>query len=92
MIILDDMTPRFFIDSALACISEEYEHQEMPVIVYPTAYAEKHALPIEKTYILWVLNMRYTDHYFQFTDSFFRSSQRSLDADKKDDGNQAFHS
>lgn len=86
VIILDEMTPRFVIESSLACISDEYEHREMPVLVYPAAYAEKLSMPVEKTYILWVLNMQYTDHYFNFTDSFFRSSQKPLVFDIEDDG------
>jgi hypothetical protein len=91
VIILDEMTPRFFVESALACLAEEYEHQEMPVLVYPAAYTEKHSLPVEKFYTLWVLNMQYTDHYFQFTDSFFPSSQKPLAADIEEVGTSACH-
>jgi hypothetical protein len=71
VIILDEMTPRFFVESALACVSKEYEHQEMPVLVYPAAYAQKNTLPVEKNYSLWILNMQFTDSYFMFCDTFF---------------------
>ena len=83
VIILDEMTPRFFIETSLACLSEDYEHQQMPVLIYPAAYTEKNSLPVEKNYTLWVLNMQYTDHYFKFTDSFFRPCQNTLATDIK---------
>lgn len=91
VIILDELTPRFFIDSALSFVSEEYDGQEMPVLIYPAAYAEKHSIPVEKTYKLWVLDLRYLDHYFTFCDTFFRSIQKDLVGDTSDDGKRTCH-
>jgi hypothetical protein len=89
VIILDEMTPRFCVESALAQVSEGYEHQEMPVLMYPVAYAEKHSLPVEKSYTLWVMNLQYLDHYFMFCDNFFRSVQKPFAAGLADDGTRA---
>jgi len=91
VIILDEMTPRFFIESALACISDEYEHQEMPVLIYPSAYAEKHSLPVEKNYTLWVLNLQYLDPYLLFCDVFCRSDKKSATVDSSDNGMRVCH-
>jgi hypothetical protein len=91
VIILDEMTPRFFVESSLACISNEYEHREMPVLVYPAAYAEKHALPVEKTYILWVLNLQYLDPYLMYCDLFCRAGNKPLTSGIEDNGFKTCH-
>ena len=75
VLILDEMTPRLCIESALARVSAGYDQQEIPVLMYPLTYAEKHSLPVEKSYILWILNLQFTDHYFKFCDSLFNSDQ-----------------
>jgi hypothetical protein len=51
--------------SALSQISEKFEQDEIPVLVYPVSYVEKNSIPYEKLYYLWTLNMQYTDHYFK---------------------------
>jgi len=91
VIILDEMTPRFFVESALAHISDEYEHKEMPVLVYPAAYAEKHSLPVEKSYVLWVLNLQYLDPYLLFCDLFCHAVKKPLTSDIADNGYKACH-
>lgn len=80
VIVVDESVPRYFIESALLQISGEYDHQELPVLVYPVSYAESQSLPIEKIYSLWILNMDYTDSYFRFCDPFFNSIRKPLDA------------
>ena len=80
VIILDMSTSRLTIEAALASVSNEYEHQEMPVLVYPATYAEKNTLPVEKKYTLWILNMQFTDDYFMFCDTFFHHLHTHPDA------------
>jgi hypothetical protein len=46
-------------------LSAKFEQDDIPVLLYPVAYAENHSIPYEKRYNLWVLNMQYTDHYFR---------------------------
>jgi hypothetical protein len=71
VIVLDETTPRTTFESALALVATGYEQGEMPVLVYPHAYAAANDLPVEKNYSLWILNMQYTDSYFMFCDTFF---------------------
>jgi len=71
VIIIDDSIPRCFIDSTLSQLSGEFEHFEMPVLMYPVSYAENTSIPVEKIYSLWILNLEYTEQYFKFCDTFF---------------------
>ncbi len=77
VIVIDESTPRYFIESALSQVAGEYEHQEMPVLMYPVSYAESSSVSFEKTYTLWILNLEYTDPYFKYCDSFFNSIKKS---------------
>lgn len=77
VIVIDESIPRYYIESALSHVAGEYEHQEMPVLMYPVSYAESESMPIEKMYTLWILNLEYLDQYFKFCDSFFSSINKS---------------
>jgi hypothetical protein len=77
VIVIDDSIPRYFIESALSQVAGEYEHQKMPVLMYPVSYAECNFIPFEKIYALWILNLEYLDHYFKFCDSFFSSVSKT---------------
>lgn len=77
VIVIDESIPRYFIESALSQVAREYEHQEMPVLMYPVSYAESESIPFEKIYSLWILNLEYLDQYFKFCDSFFSSIKKS---------------
>lgn len=71
VIIIDESIPRHFIESSLYTLAGEYEHFEMPVLMFPVSYAEKETLAFEKIYTLCILNLEYLDQYFKFCDSFF---------------------
>jgi len=75
--VIDESTPRDFIGSALSQVAREYEEEEMPVLMYPVAYAESVSVPIEKSYTLWIMNLDYLDQYFKFCDSFFSSINKA---------------
>ncbi len=53
------------IRSALRKASAFFEGDETPVLLFPASYAAEQAMPIEKTYILWVINMEESDKYFK---------------------------
>ena len=55
-------------------LSAKFEQDEIPVLLYPVAYAENHSIPYEKRYNLWVLNMQYTDHYFRHLKGLFKET------------------
>ena len=84
------MTPRFFIESALACVSEGYENQEMPVLIYPVAYVEKNALPIDKFYTLCIMNLQYTDLFLKFCDELFHPLKNSPESEMTGGAREAF--
>lgn len=52
--------------NVLATQMEVYAQEEIPVLLYPQSYAAESGLSTEKDYVLWILNMRYTDRYFKF--------------------------
>jgi hypothetical protein len=55
-------------------LSAKFEQDDIPVLLYPAAYAEDHSIPYEKRYNLWVLNMQYTDHYFRHLKELFKET------------------
>lgn len=67
VIVLDgDDLSRDVLNETLAQLSANYEEGEMPVLLYPVTYAESQAILYEKLYTMWVLNMKYTDQYFEY--------------------------
>jgi hypothetical protein len=51
---------------ALEYISGCLKLHNMPVLLYPTAFAENQSIRYAKNYTLWVINMQYTDAYFRY--------------------------
>jgi len=60
--------PGIFIKSnrGLSLLSAKYEKAEVPVLLFPVAYADDRSIAYERLYNLWVLNMQYTDYYFRY--------------------------
>jgi hypothetical protein len=56
----------------LSRLSQKFEQDEIPVLVYPVSYVENNSIPYEKLYHLWALNMQYTDHYFKYLDELIK--------------------
>jgi len=52
--------------NALATQMEVYAQDEIPVLLYPQSFAADAGLSTEKEYVLWILNMRYTDIYIRY--------------------------
>jgi hypothetical protein len=48
---------------------------EMPILIFPQSYADQEAIPYEKIYNLWVINIRFSDHYFEFVDRIFKRTR-----------------
>jgi len=65
--ILDEgnLSPDYFY-SACNRVVQNYAEDEIPILVYPTSYAEKAALRSDKIYRLWSFNTQHTDHYLGF--------------------------
>jgi len=77
IIILDEAIPPAIVDSSFEILSEQYEGNEMPVLIYPGTYAEKESIPFEKMYTLWVMDLRYLDEFFKYCDDLFGGDGKS---------------
>jgi hypothetical protein len=77
VLVLDENLPRNMLDFALTSVEEKFGRNGMPVLLYPVSYAEKKALPSEKMYTLWVLNLQFLDPYFKFCDTIFNSVHKT---------------
>jgi len=43
----------------------------IPVLIYPTQYAERHSIPCDRFYDLWVFGVENSDHYFNYVNRLF---------------------
>lgn len=78
MVVLDEEIPQNALDFALGQVSELYEGNEMPVLVYPSTTVDEQSVMYEKTYLLWILDLTYSDEYFRFCESLFKSSRKLI--------------
>lgn len=62
-------------EAAMAGLASQYEQPEVPVLLYPSKYAEAHGIRYDKVYELTVLDLEYISPYLQF--------MRSLTSQKK---------
>lgn len=68
--------PRDALYSCLYKLSNYYEQEKIPILLYPVSYAEEQSIPYDKVYNLWILNMQYTDQYFEFMEGLFSRVQK----------------
>ncbi|BBO79026.1 hypothetical protein DSCW_64430 [Desulfosarcina widdelii] len=54
------------IRACLRTLIDQFQLNEIPVLTYPATSAEALAIPFEKKYNLWILNMNHTDDYFRY--------------------------
>jgi hypothetical protein len=65
--VLDEVDfPRDMLYLMLSCITLKFNKDDVPVLVYPAAYAETHDIAFDKIYNMWILNLLYTDDYLKF--------------------------
>jgi hypothetical protein len=77
LLVLDESLPRDLVELSLAQVSQHYEGREMPVLCYPVSYLDKEQLSYEKIYLLWILNLQYSDEYFHYCEGLFRSVKKA---------------
>lgn len=63
------------IETAVGKVAGNYEDEDVPVLMFPLSFAESIALPYEKSYILWVLNMDESDQYFTHLRSMLKTTK-----------------
>lgn len=78
MIAIEEGIPQDILEFTLDQISAHYEGHEMPVLVYPFTSVEEQSAMYEKTYLLWILDLSYSDEYFSFCDSLFKNSRKMI--------------
>jgi len=77
VLVLDpELTPEL-LTRALAQVSVHYEDGRMPLLTYPVSWLELNAIPYDKIYLLWILNLDYMDDYFQYSEQLFRSAGKT---------------
>ena len=75
VIVLEDDVPRDVLMHLSSYLSDRYEGNEFPVLLYPPHQAMRCSIPTEKLYSLWVLNMQHTDHYFEYLENLIKHIQ-----------------
>ncbi len=58
--------------SAALHLRRHYGRDDLPLLVFPSEYAESRSLPFEKKYTLWVLNLQFLDGYFKSVRNTFK--------------------
>jgi hypothetical protein len=69
--------------SGLRNLLRNYGAEDIPILAYPADYLDGHAVPYEKKYLLWILDMDRADAYFSSLRNTFRRNCR--------DGNDGHH-
>jgi hypothetical protein len=49
----------------ISLISSKFRQNEIPVLVFPHTYADRHGIRYEKKYTLFVIDTQYSDQYFK---------------------------
>ena len=47
------------------------ERQMIPVLIYPSQYAESHSLACDRFYDLWIFGVENSDYYFSYMNKLF---------------------
>ncbi len=60
------------LNQMLYAVSEKIGITETPVLLYPVDYAKDQSIRFEKTYDLWILDLKYIDDYFTYVNRLLR--------------------
>ena len=64
--------PREIFSTVISTVADSLLQDEIPVLLFPAAYADNHNIGYEKYYNLWVINLQYTDPYFKYLNRLLR--------------------
>lgn len=77
LFILDPrLLPKEYVLNSLSHLASHYEQEEIPVLLYPEAYANDQNIAYDKTYTLTVLDLNYISPYLEFMKSFSAPRQK----------------
>jgi hypothetical protein len=65
------------VQNALTVLMKSLGQEQLPVLVYPEAAAERLKIPIEKRYVMWSLMPHYADGFHRYTNSILRAGRRN---------------
>ena len=64
--------PKEIIFTVISTVENSFPQDEIPVLLFPAAYADNQGIACEKHYNLWVINLQYTDPYFRYLNRLLR--------------------
>jgi len=68
--------PWSVLSTAISQLTGEFEMERVPVLFYPVSYVNENAIPYEKHYQLWVLNVQHGNEYLEYMQRRFRISYK----------------
>jgi hypothetical protein len=75
----DDL-PWDILSKAVGQLVPFYDMEKVPILIYPLEYVESRAIPYEKQYQLWILNVRYGNEYMKYMQRKFRVGYKNKGA------------
>ncbi len=67
-VVNSEKLPRGTLLHSLRKLAHYYDADEVPILVYPMAYAETQGIPFDKIYNLWAFDTAYTGRFYEFSD------------------------
>lgn len=62
--------PRDIVNLMLSILTHKYQQEEIPILVYPTSYADNAKLPYDKKYSLWAISSHeHASDFIQYLDT-----------------------
>jgi hypothetical protein len=60
------------LNTVFSVLSEQFQREEMAVLLFPAAYADHQSMAYEKLYNLWVCSVKSSDEYFRYLNRLLR--------------------
>lgn len=60
--------------TAVNRLAEAFSATEVPILIFPADETAISPVPVDRQYLLWIYNLRYTDRYFAFMNRIIRFS------------------
>ena len=57
---------------ALSVLVKSFDQEQLPVLIYPEAAAERLKMEVEKRYVMWSLMPHFSDGFHRYTDAILR--------------------
>jgi len=71
-----DLTNEIIYD-ALSVLMKSLGQEQLPILIYPEAAAERLKMPIEKRYVMWSLMPYFSDGFHRYTNAILRAGRRN---------------